>query len=70
VKGTLTPEWSSWFEGFSISPQAQDETLLTGLVADQASLHGLLSRIASLGMPLLSVTCLEDPQNNLEMSLN
>jgi hypothetical protein len=70
VKGTLTPEWSGWFEGFSISQQAQDETLLTGLVADQAALHGLLARIASLGMPLLSVTRLEGPQDNPELSIN
>lgn len=67
VQGTLTPEWSNWFEGFSISLQAQDETLLTGQVKDQAALHGLLARIASLGLPLLSVSRLEDPCENTEM---
>ena len=50
VKGTLTSEWSGWFEGFCISPQAKGETLLTGTVADQAALHGLLARIAGLGI--------------------
>ena len=66
VKGTLTPEWSGWFEGFNISPLPGDETLLTGLIADQAALHGLLARLGSLGMPLLSGTRLEDPQDTFE----
>jgi hypothetical protein len=59
VKGTLTHDWSSWFEGFSMSLQNENETLLIGLVEDQAALHGLLVKIASLGLPLLSVTRLE-----------
>lgn len=67
VKGRLSDEWSSWFEGFQIIPQLEDETLLTGEVPDQAALHGLLARIANLGMPLLSVTCLDEPsQKDLE----
>ena len=66
VAGNLTSDWSSWFEGFNISPQPDDETLLTGLIADQAALHGLLARIANLGIPLLSITCLEFAQENLE----
>ncbi len=66
VKGKLSAEWSSWFEDFSITPQPENETLLTGQIADQAALHGLLAKIASLGMPLLSVTRLEYSQENLE----
>lgn len=55
VKGTLDQKWSDWFNGLSIVPQAGDETLLTGPVADQAALHGILAKIADLGLPLLSV---------------
>lgn len=55
VKGNLDGKWSAWFDGFSAVPQADDETLLSGLVADQAALHGLLTRIRDLGLPLLSV---------------
>jgi hypothetical protein len=55
VRGLLEEQWSDWFDGFSISPQGDDKTLLTGPVADQAALHGLLSKIRELGLPLLSV---------------
>ena len=55
VKGTLDRKWSDWFDGFTITPQANDETLLTGPVADQAALHGLLAKIRDLGLPLLLV---------------
>jgi hypothetical protein len=33
--------------------------LLTGSIADQAALHGLLARIRDLGLPLLSVKRME-----------
>ena len=59
VKGSLDRKWSDWFDGFAITPQANDETLLTGPVADQAALHGLLAKIRDLGLPLLSVKRLE-----------
>jgi hypothetical protein len=55
VKGNLEPKWSDWFDGFAIEPQPGDETLLIGLVADQAALHGILAKISNLGLPLLSV---------------
>ena len=55
MKGGLDREWSDWFDGFIVTPQASGETLLTGVVADQAALHGLLNKIRDLGLPLLSV---------------
>jgi hypothetical protein len=55
VKGHLERKWSDWFDGLTITPQADDETLLVGPVADQAALHGLLAKIRDLGLPLLSV---------------
>jgi hypothetical protein len=55
VKGGLNGEWSDWFDGFTVTPQANGETLLSGVVADQAALHGLLNKIRDLGLPLLSV---------------
>ena len=55
VKGTLDQRWSDWFDGFTITPQAGDETLLIGPVADQAALHGLLGKVRDLGLPLLLV---------------
>lgn len=59
VKGTLGPEWSDWFGGLEIVAQEGDETLLTGPVADQAALYGMLARIRNLGLPLISVVRVE-----------
>jgi hypothetical protein len=55
VKGNLEPRWSDWFDGLTITPQADDETLLAGPVVDQPALHGLLAKIRDLGLPLISV---------------
>jgi hypothetical protein len=60
VKGNLDPQWSDWFDGLAIQPQPGDETLLVGPVADQPALHGILTKISNLGLPLLTVICLED----------
>jgi len=59
VKGHLEPQWTDWFAGLTISLEKNGDTQLTGPVADQAALHGLLKRIRDLGMPLLSVNCIE-----------
>jgi hypothetical protein len=55
VKGNLELKWSDWFDGFTITPQAGDVTVLTGTVADQAALHGLLAKIRDLGLPVIAV---------------
>ena len=55
IKGHLGREWTDWFWGLTITPEDNGETLLTGLVVDQAALHGLLKKVRDLGMPLLSV---------------
>ncbi len=59
VEGRLDTNWSDWFNGLVIAPQADDETVLAGPVADQAALHGLLAKIRDLGLPLLSVERIE-----------
>lgn len=55
VRGVIDARWSDWFDGLTIYPQANGDTLLTGPVRDQAALHGLLAKIRDLGLPLLSV---------------
>ena len=59
VKGNLDSKWSDWFDGLTISLQANHETLLAGPVADQCALHGLLAKIRDLGLPLLSIERME-----------
>src|SRR5437762_514448 len=55
IKGHLGPEWTDWFGGLTITLEDNGDTLLTGLVTDQAALHGLLKRVRDLGTPLISV---------------
>jgi hypothetical protein len=55
VEGHLGTRWSSWFDGFTLTRGAGGTTVLTG-VADQAALHGVLRKVADLGMPLISIT--------------
>ena len=59
VKGQLTELWSDWFDGLTITIEAKGETTLTGWVRDQAALHGLLTKIRDLGLPLLAVTWID-----------
>jgi len=55
MQGHLDDQWAEWFDGMTIITQPDGTTILTGPVADQAALQGLLRRIADLGMTLLSV---------------
>ena len=55
VKGRLAPRWSTWFSGFTLTPDGDGTTVLEGFVVDQAALHGVLRKLADLGLPLLSV---------------
>lgn len=55
IKGHLGHQWTDWFGGLTITLENNGDTLLTGPVADQAALHGLLKKVRDLGLPLLSV---------------
>ena len=55
VAGRLDQRWSSWFDGFLVCTDEDGTTSLTGSVADQAALHGLLTRVRDLGLELISV---------------
>ena len=55
LKGHLDPRHEEWLDGFTMTLRPNGETILTGQVADQAALYGLLFRIRDLGIPLLSV---------------
>ena len=56
VKGQLGNQWSEWFDGLTVLPAGDDETILRGTIADQAALHGLIGKVRDLALPLLAVT--------------
>jgi hypothetical protein len=55
IDGHLDEHWSSWFGGLALTHEDDGTTCLTGAVADQAELHGLLAKIRDLGVTLISV---------------
>jgi len=61
VPGHLDESWSDWAGGMTITVESEGDgppvTTLTGTL-DQAALQGVLRRLYSLGLPLISVTCL------------
>jgi hypothetical protein len=54
VKGILDERWTAWFEDLQVSSDGE-ETVISGPVADQAALHGLLTKVRDLGLFLVSV---------------
>jgi hypothetical protein len=65
VAGVLDSRWASWLDGLQISGQG-DETVIRGLLADQAALHGLLIKVRDLGLCLISVRRLDTGQTGNE----
>ena len=62
LQGHLDSRWAAWFDGLALSHDSDGTTLISGQVADQAALHGLLQRVRDLGLPLVSVTPMDpDP---------
>ena len=64
LQGHLGPQWTDWFGEMIITLEDNGDTVLTGLVVDQAALHGLLKKVRDLGMPLISVLRVEPDQEN------
>jgi len=64
IKGHLGSEWADWFGGLTVTLEEGGDTLLTGPVADQAALHGLLRKVRDLGMPLISVNRVQVGQSD------
>lgn len=56
VEGILTDQWSDWFENLVIKNHPNGETSLTGSISDQSSLIGMLYKLHSLNLVLISVT--------------
>jgi hypothetical protein len=55
VNGVLGSGWSAWFDGLQVTSDEHGQTTIAGPIADQAALHGLLTKIRDLGLELLEV---------------
>jgi hypothetical protein len=61
VRGRLSPRLARAFEGMTPCYR-RGRTHLSGEIADQAALYGLLSRVRDLGLELENVTVLPEPE--------
>jgi hypothetical protein len=64
LQAHLEDRWASWFDGLTLTRDADGTTLLAGPVVDQAALHGLLRRVRDLGLPLIAVSQVEPMQTS------
>ncbi len=62
VGGHLSPQWLDWFEGLTVTLEESGNTLLSGPVADQAALYGLLKKVRDTGLTLVAVNLIHSNQ--------
>jgi hypothetical protein len=65
VRGHLDPRWSEWFDGLQVTNEPNGEALLSGCIADQAALHGVLAKVRDLNLQLISVTRIDSDQQEI-----
>ena len=66
LKGHLEPRGAVWFDGLNLTQESDGTTVIRGSVIDQAALHGLLSKVRDLGLPLLAVKQVNPRTDNLK----
>jgi hypothetical protein len=55
IQGCLDEEWSQWLSDLDIEYTPENETILSGLLPDQAALFGLIARMRDLGLQMTYV---------------
>ena len=55
VAGHLHDRWADWFDGLAITNVDEGRATLTGVIVDQAALHGVIMKLRDLGLPLIAV---------------
>ncbi len=64
LAGHLDAHWIAWFDGLAVTRERDGTTVISGVIVDQAALHGVLQRVRDLGLPLVSVIRVEPDQAN------
>lgn len=59
IGGHLDQQWSAWFDQFTVTHESGGTTRLSGVVPDQAALHGVLTKVRNLGIVLISVAAVD-----------
>jgi hypothetical protein len=55
IREYLDSHWADWLGGMTLRHTDQGETILTGVLVDQAALYGVLTCLRDLGLTLISV---------------
>ena len=68
IQGHLDERWTDWLEGLTFTHETNGTTTLTGPLADQAALHGVLTKIRDLALPIVSVRRVDHSRTTTETS--
>ncbi|MCC6905069.1 MAG: hypothetical protein IT326_04440 [Anaerolineae bacterium] len=60
-------QWAEWFDGMTVIALRSGETVITGPVADQAALYGLIARLRDLALPLKGIEISEVEEGRIAM---
>jgi hypothetical protein len=63
ISGHLDARWSARFDGLTLALDPNGTTVIRGVLADQAALHGVLHKLRDIGLPLISVTQIDMPRS-------
>ena len=66
IKDHLDTHWRDWFDGLTITLTDDGNTILSGVIVDQAALHSVLKKICNLGLTIISVNPQEKGENTLK----
>jgi hypothetical protein len=64
VNNNLDSEWSDWFDEMEIKRVSAEEIVIQGILPDRSALYGVISRMSSLGLKLISVQTREVENEN------
>lgn len=63
ISGHLDARWIAWFDGMTLTADEDGTTVVRGVLADQAALHGVLQKLRDAGLPLISIVQLDNKRS-------